>query len=157
MAVPRNLPPARVALSAVVLLLASAPAPACAQSPVWMSDTELSRAFAGTEITGTYKNGRTFNERYDKAGTLAYTEHEPHRLLTGTWSVVRGLFCTIYDSAGTGGCFRVHRVSANCFEFYFETRTEEEARDMIAPRPRSWTARAWRIDQPPTCDADPSV
>ena len=44
----------------------------------------------------------------------------------------------------------------NCFEFYFETRTEEEAR-RSTPRNPTWTARAWRVDAVPTCDGKPTV
>lgn len=121
-----------------------------------MPESEMKNVFAGAEITGTYRDGRTFNERYAATGALVYTEHEPRRQLIGDWSIVRGLFCTIYHTSGTGGCFRIHQASANCFEFYFETRTEAEARSST-PRNPTWTARAWRIDAPPTCDGEPSV
>lgn len=144
------------ALGTIALVFANGAAFARAMGPFWMSENALQNAFSGAEITGTYSDGRTFNEKYDRTGALVYTEHEPSRHLTGSWSIVRGLFCTIYDNSGTGGCFRVHRASANCFEFYFETRTEEEARKST-PRNPSWTARAWRIDQVATCDGDPSV
>lgn len=156
------LPPtsSRLCLSAlaVTATLAMAVVAARAQNagPYWMSESALEKAFSGTEITGTYRDGRTFNERYDRAGTLVYREHTPNRQLTGNWSIVRGLFCTIYESSGTGGCFRVHRVGTNCFEFYFETRTEADARNAL-PRKPSWTAQAWRIDVAPTCTGEPSV
>ncbi len=147
---------ALAALGVIALALAKSAAPAHATGPFWMSESALMKAFSGAEITGTYSDGRTFNEKYDLTGALVYTEHEPSRHLTGSWSIVRGLFCTIYDNSGTGGCFRVHQASANCFEFYFETRTEAEARQST-PRNPSWTARAWRIDQVATCEGDPSV
>ena len=43
----------------------------------------------------------------------------------GHWSVASGTFCTIYDDDPTGGCFRVQKTGANCFEFYFVARTED--------------------------------
>ena len=45
--------------------------------------------------------------------------------MTGRWSVVADTFCTIYDGSKTGGCFRVRRVSANCYEIigrYYNAR-----------------------------------
>jgi hypothetical protein len=122
----------------------------------WMSADQLARAFTGAEITGTYADGRTFDERYDADGSLVYLEHEPRRELTGHWSIVSGRFCTIYATSGTGGCFRVRQNGRNCFEFYFETRTEAEMRG-AKPGTPSWTARAWRTDASATCNGEPSV
>jgi hypothetical protein len=146
---------AAVVVSAAAAL-ASAEARSETSAPGWMSESELENTFVGAEITGAYRDGRTFNEKYDLGGTLVYTEHTPSRQLTGTWSIVRGLFCTIYINTGNGGCFRVHRVGTNCFEFYFETRTEADARNAL-PRKPSWTAQAWRVDAAPTCTGEPSA
>lgn len=142
----------------VIILSVLAPQVAIAdRGPAfWMSADELSRSFSGSEITGTYADGRTFNERYEADGSLVYVEHEPLRQLAGYWSIVSGRFCTIYDDSPTGGCFRVRRSGSNCFEFYFDTRTEAEARSSTPARP-TWTARAWRIDAPATCNGEPSV
>lgn len=123
---------------------------------VWMTDAELSASFAGTTIDGQYVDGRSFRERYETNGALDYAETAAKRRMTGYWSIVRGRFCTIYDGVASGGCFRVRQVSGNCFEFFFETRTEEEARQSTLRKP-TWTARAWRIDYASTCEERPLV
>jgi len=134
--------------------------PASAQSTTdkifWMTAPDLRASFSGASIKGEYANGRTFSEHYRKAGGLTYIEVARKRHMTGRWSIVRDRFCTIYDSSGTGGCFRVHQISFNCFEFYFDTRTEAEARQSTLRNP-TWTARAWRTDRPTTCQDRPMV
>lgn len=122
----------------------------------WMSAAELKAAFSGTTIAGHYADGRPFKESYFKNGRLKYFEELSHRAQVGHWSIVSGSFCTIYDLNPTGGCFRVRRHSANCFEFYFLVRTETEARQPEPGRP-SWSARAWRTDRPSTCREKPIV
>jgi hypothetical protein len=129
---------------------------AAAAETFWMQDAELRRTFSASVIEGQYVDGRTFREQYSADNTLDYKESTQARNWTGRWSIVQDRFCTIYDNFGTGGCFRVRRASLNCFEFYFDTRTEEEARQSTLRRP-TWTARAWRVDQPATCEERPLV
>lgn len=130
--------------------------PTVSQATPWMSDAELSAEFGGHTIDGVYSDGQTFRESYHDGGRLTYRENREVR--TGYWSVVRGTFCTIYDLQDSGGCFRVRRRSQNCFEFYFITRNEAEARQRDPDRePISWTARAWDIRRPSTCDETPVV
>lgn len=120
----------------------------------WMSAADLKATFSGVTIVGHYADGRAFKESYLENGRLKYAEESRHRALAGHWSIVSGNFCTIYDINPTGGCFRVRRHSANCFEFYFLVRTEDEARKPKPGRP-SWSARAWRNDRPSTCREKP--
>lgn len=138
----------RNSLAPLVAALVLAPAAARVE-PYWMADDDLTAAFSGATISGRYADGRTFVESYTADGKLRYEEGE--RRWQGHWSVVSGLFCTIYRQSGTGGCFRVHRIGPNCFEFYFQTRTEEEARRAPPERP-AWTAQGWRTDAIATCD-----
>jgi hypothetical protein len=139
----------------LVAFVAVATAGFCAEAfERWMSDAALAAAFAGTTIDGHYSDGTTFTESYRADGRLDYRERA--RALEGHWSVVNGTFCTIYDTSPTGGCFRVTKVSANCYEFYFQARDEAEAARPDVGRP-SWTARGWRNDQPTTCTERPSV
>lgn len=140
-------------LFAAVVTAWPAGAPA---SGFWMKDAELRASFAGSTIDGQYADRRTFRESYSAAGSIEYHEQPTNKHWTGHWSVVRDRFCTIYDNFGTGGCFRVRRVSLNCFEFYFDTRTEEEARRSTLRNPK-WTARAWLIDHTSTCEERPMV
>ena len=117
-----------------------------------MTEPGLRAVFSGATIEGKYADGREFREQYRPDGRLKYKEARLKEPWTGHWSIVNDLFCTIYDGSGTGGCFRVHRVGTNCFEFHFKTRTEEEARRSTPSKPW-WTAQAWRTDMPATCEA----
>jgi hypothetical protein len=76
----------------------------------WMTEPDLRASFSGASIKGEYTNDRSFAERYQATGELAYTEIARKRHMIGRWSIVRNRFCTIYDSSGTGGCFRVHQI-----------------------------------------------
>ncbi len=105
----------------------------------WMTDGELQTVFAGKSLEGRYANGRAFTERYGADGRVAYME-AGRSVMGGHWSVTAGTFCTIYDQDGSGGCFRVSRAGKNCYEFYFITRTEEDATRREDEKP-SWTAR----------------
>jgi hypothetical protein len=125
-----------------------------AAGTAWIPSAELSSLFSGRTIAGYYADGLKFTERYDRDGAIDYREEGRH--LTGTWSIVADTFCTIYANSPTGGCYRVTRTSANCFEFYFQARTEAEAAMPDPGRP-SWTARAWHTDRPSTCAEAPTV
>ena len=121
-----------------------------------MRNERLRAAFAGHTIVGQYVDGRAFRESYAADGSLDYVDHGQARRLVGHWSIIKNRFCTIYRGDASGGCFRVHRASANCFEFYFETRTEAEVRGSTLRDP-TWTARAWRSDSVSTCEERPLV
>jgi hypothetical protein len=125
-----------------------------ASVPAWMSSAEMIEAFQSQTIAGVYPDGLTFEESYDSAGRLTYTE--PGRSQTGQWSAEAGVFCTIYDESTTGGCYRVQQVGANCFQFHFISASPEEARNLPVARP-AWTARAWVKDRGATCDEEPAV
>ena len=143
----------RALLVALALSLLLSP-PALAKR-AWMTNAELRTAFSGKTIEGVYRDGRTFKEAYRANGTLDYDEGSRH--LTGHWSVINGTFCTIYDGSASGGCFRVHRLSANCFEFYFQSRDEAQAADPKPGDRPSWTAQAWRTSALATCQERPTV
>jgi hypothetical protein len=121
-----------------VLILASTAASAAGDAGVWLPDADITRALAGKTIEGRYANGRAFTERYLTDGRVEYIENG--RAIGGHWAVTAGTLCTIYDTDPAGGCFRVSRSSANCFEFYFAARTEETAPGPEGSSPQ-WTAR----------------
>ena len=129
-------------------------APAVAETPAWMNDEQITQAFAGVTIAGSYADGREFTESYAKDGAISYTDHRG--TLAGRWSTVNSSFCTLYDGYITGGCFRVTRHSGNCYEFYFSSSSEREAA-ADGPKRANWTARAWDKGKPPTCDEKPSA
>jgi len=106
-------------------------------------------------IDGRYASGKAFTERYAADGRLSYTE--PGLALGGHWSVTEGTLCTIYDYDATGGCYRVARVDANCYEFYFVSRTEAAAPGPPGGGKPSWTARGALQGKPSACRDAPSV
>ncbi len=120
----------------------------------WMNEKQLKGVFAGQLVHGHYANGLTFKERYEDNGRVDYRETGLRH--SGRWSVTAGTFCTIYDDNRSGGCFRVRRHSANCFEFYFVARTEAQAEVPDRGKP-AWTARAWIADKASTCTEDVTV
>lgn len=105
----------------------------------WLSPDEITEALAGKTLEGRYASGKAFTERYHADGRVEYIENGGFTT-SGHWSVTAGSFCTIYVGDASGGCFRVGRVGRNCFEFYFITRTEDEAAKRDNENP-SWTAR----------------
>ncbi len=119
-------------------LLAAGFATAEAGSPTWLHDSDIQSALAGKTIEGRYATGKAFTERYLPNGRIEYIEGGA--TIGGHWSVTAGTLCTIYDTDPAGGCFRVTRASANCFEFYFASRTEEAAPGTLGSTP-AWTAR----------------
>ncbi len=139
---------------ALVLLVLLVTTTGAQGEPHWLGDDEIKAAFAGRTIDGHYANGLTFTESYLASGRITYVD--PLKAMAGRWSVVNRSFCTLYDTFPTGGCFKVTRISANCFEFYFLTRTEHAAA-LPEPAKPSWTARGWRTESPATCNEKPSV
>jgi hypothetical protein len=119
-----------------------------------MDETAMKSAFAGKTIQGNYASGKAFTETYRADGSIDYSENNLE--YRGHWSLQSGSFCTIYHSDPTGGCYQVRQVSANCYEFYFVTRTEAQAAEKDLGRP-SWTARAAVSDRDATCNDKPSV
>ena len=114
----------------------------------WMDGAGLTSTFKGKALDGEYASGRTFKETYMDDGGLHY--QDDGRVNGGHWSVSSGTFCTIYDDDPAGGCFRVQKIGANCFEFYFVARTEDKAPGP-PDRDPSWTARAWISGHASTC------
>lgn len=119
---------------------------------IWLQDAEIASALTGKTIDGRYASGRAFYERYDRDGRVQYMEDGA--TIGGRWSVTAGTLCTIYDNDPAGGCFRVARVSANCFEFFFAARTEEAAPGGDKPQ---WTARGSVNGEASACQDTESV
>lgn len=142
---------ARLALSALFAVGVLSSVLAAKQ---WMGEEELRATFAGVTVDGNYEDGRSFTESY--RGDMAVAYSEGLRETMGHWSVISDTFCTIYKGDPSGGCFRVTRIGANCFEFYFVARTEAQVRRRNEGKP-GWTARAWIKNQPASCQEEPIV
>ena len=120
----------------------------------WMNDDDIRIAFDGVTIDGIYSDRTTFTESYLKDGRITY--RDTLKQMTGRWSVVEKSFCTIYDGFVSGGCFKVTRHSANCYEFYFLAPSEVAVAG-AEPENARWTARGWNKDKAATCDEKPAV
>ena len=120
----------------------------------WMSGEAIKTTFAGTTIDGIYGDGLTFTETYADTGDIVY--QDTRKAMTGRWSIINQSFCTLYSGGISGGCFKVVRQSANCFEFYFQSSTEAEAANPTPGQP-TWTARGWNKVRPSTCDEKPTA
>jgi hypothetical protein len=129
----------KCAVRSMFALLLTASAAVASESPApWLPGRDIAEAIAGKTLEGRYANGRAFTERYLSDGRIEYIEQG--LTIGGHWSVTAGTLCTIYDTDPAGGCFRVSKVGANCFEFYFAARTEAAAPGPDGSTPK-WTAR----------------
>lgn len=140
------MPICRVLALVSILVLSAGLHSAARAAEEWLSEGELTALFAGKSVDGLYAGGRSFHESYGRDGRLTYEDEL--RSSSGHWSVQAGAFCTIYDGDPAGGCFRVRRIGANCYEFFFAARTEADAHRPLDP---DWTARAWLLDRASTC------
>jgi hypothetical protein len=126
-----------------------------------MSEEAMRAAFIGKTLDGHYGNGVTWTEVYLANGRLDY--REGNRQAVGEWHFSGHVFCTFYDPPLlrpplSGGCWTAIKASANCYEFYLAGLTPdppfEDGTPGMAGR---WTARAWRQEEPSTCNEKPSV
>jgi hypothetical protein len=65
----------------------------------------------------------------------------------GTWSIANGKFCTFYWGV-IGGCFDVHQVGKNCFEFLLQL---DNLKLLTKFKTRHWVGRVWRPNEKKTC------
>jgi hypothetical protein len=121
----------------VMLALLTATASA---EPRWLNAKDLTFVLVGREVAGAYANGVTFHETYRRNGKTEYKDQK--NKLEGTWSIKDNAFCTDYAPNG-GGCFKVTRLSENCFEFWVQT-----AQGTVEA---NWIARTSQIKYPSTC------
>lgn len=141
-------------LATFMLMLAATGAGAANEATTWLPGTDIAQALGGKTLEGRYANGRAFRERYLDGGRIEY--FDSGATLGGRWSIQAGTLCTIYDTDPAGGCFRVSRAGANCFEFYFVARTEEAAPGPQGSKP-SWTARGSVSGEPNACQDEVNV
>ena len=144
----------RLLLATLVLSLAVPVARTANAEAAWLPGADISKALAGKTIEGRYASGRAFTETYLPDGRIEYIEQG--MTIGGRWSVTAGTLCTIYDADPAGGCFRVSKVGANCFEFYFAARTEEAAPGPDGSTPK-WTARGSVSGQAAACQDGANV
>ena len=74
----------------------------------------------------------------------------------GQWWTTALEFCFSYPEPGVGGCFRITKVSTNCYELY-DYSSEFGRADAPPLQKGAWNGRMWRTQAPHTCETSPSV
>ncbi|MGE0698738.1 MAG: hypothetical protein AB7O57_06550 [Hyphomicrobiaceae bacterium] len=140
-----------VSLLLAVALLAAAPAGAeeSRSGLAWLSGDAIREAFSGQPLAGIYPSEKTWAETIRADGTSDYREGQNH--WQGRWWIRDREFCFSYPPPGVGGCFRVTRISANCFELY-EFESPHAGEDTPPELANLWNGRMWRADLPTTCE-----
>ncbi len=138
-----------IALATAAALLAL---PAMAQRG-WMQEREIRAELTHVMLSGLYPSNIAWVEQINPDGTTDYQEGKERR--PGRWSVTGELYCFTYSQPHQGGCFRVVRHSANCYELYTVSIGG------VAPSPpppasaMSWNGRMWRETERATCEEKP--
>jgi hypothetical protein len=120
----------------------------------WMSDDAIRDEFAGQRLAGIYPNLNHWTEAIESDGSTDY--HEGIKQWRGHWWVESRAFCFSYPFPGNGGCFRIVKVSSNCFELYDFSTPPGQADAPPAVEDR-WNGRMWHADKPTTCEERPAV
>jgi hypothetical protein len=119
-----------------------------------MSADEITATFKGEVLAGLYPSNTPWAESIHADGTTDYREGLKH--WQGTWWAGDREFCFSYPPPGVGGCFRITRISANCYELYDFSQaagSDETPPDVAG----LWNGRMWHANRPTTCEARPSV
>jgi hypothetical protein len=141
-------------VAGLVSLVAIARAQDSTPPSAWMSGDMIRSEFAGHNLAGHYPNGARWTEQISADGTTDYREGEKHWL--GQWWARPLEFCFSYPAPGIGGCFRIVRVSANCFELY-DFSDQSGSGDTPPTEANRWNGRLWYADIPTTCEERPTV
>jgi hypothetical protein len=116
---------------------------------------DIISVLSGKTIRGAYADGTSFTETFWPDGKDSYWD--PRGTSTGHWSVAQDLMCFEYDPESNmiGGCFRVEKTGANCFDFYVQAQAKNGAApDVKKPR---YVARASADGADGTCPVDLQV
>jgi hypothetical protein len=131
----------RIIVLSAAILFAGTAIPVFAGSPHWMTDMDLHYVFVGREVTGAYANGVPFRETYRKSGKIEYSDTA--NTLAGNWEISGGKLCTKYAEQA-GGCYKITKVSANCFEYWLLAADGANVE-------KSWIARSSQSKYPSSC------
>jgi hypothetical protein len=138
----------------LLCLLALVPTKALAVESLVLQGPQIIAMLEGKTLKGVYANGSPVRETYAVGGKIP-DYLDATRSATGTWSVVNNQLCTFYEADMAGGCFRVEKIGANCFDYFAVASSVEEA---LTPseKPR-YTARAHIDGLPDTCPDELTV
>lgn len=110
---------------------------------------------SGKTVRGAYADGTAFTETFWPDGKDTYWD--PRGISTGQWSVARDLMCFEYDPeySMAGGCFRIEKTGANCFDFYSMSATINDT--PAADKKPRYVARASADGATGTCPVELQV
>lgn len=134
------------------MLLQAMIGPAWAQR-TWMQEAEIVKELTGVRLTGLYPSNVAWTEDIHPDGTTDYSEGQERR--PGRWRVEGELYCFVYAQPQQGGCFRVVRFSANCYELYTASIGGYAPSPPPPASAMSWNGRMWRETERGTCDEKP--
>lgn len=119
----------------------------------WMQQADMLKELTGRKLAGIYPSKIAWTEMISADGTSDYQEEGERR--PGKWNIDGELFCFEYAEPIHGGCFRVVKHSANCYELYTASLGGHMP---VNPPPASSMAcngRMWRDGEPATCHETP--
>lgn len=119
----------------------------------WMQAAEMEKELTGLKLAGIYPSNVAWTELISADGTSDYEEDGQRR--QGRWSIAGELFCFEYALAIHGGCFRVVKHSANCYELYTASLGGHMPRTPPPAASMSWNGRMWRDTEKTTCNEAP--
>jgi hypothetical protein len=131
--------------------------PALAE-PEWMSLEAIRAEFVGKKLRGYSRNGITLTSGHHEGGRFEMCEGtlcvEGHWLFRGRAScIVSGPpYWALQER-----CFMANKISPNCYEFHLTSPRAGPLLDKgdFRPEPR-WHSRAWRQEEPSTCEPPPT-
>jgi hypothetical protein len=116
----------------------------------WMQEAQIRSELIGLRLVGIYPSGVAWNELIRPDGTTDYEERGERR--PGHWNVAGELFCFVYTRQSQGGCFRVVKHGANCYELYTASIGGQVPAEPPPARNMSWNGRMWRDGERSTCE-----
>lgn len=125
---------------------------------VWAGDvtvlkgSDILSKLSGKTVRGAYAGGMAFTETFWPDGKDTYWD--PRGTSSGKWSVAQDLMCFEYDAEFNmaGGCFRIEKIGANCFDFYSVSKGLNDA-PRVDEKPR-YVARASTDGSEGTCPTE---
>lgn len=141
---------------AVMLALAGFPAVAdqSTSKPKYLTEPEVREAFVGRPVAGVYPTAQNWRELMKADGSTDYAEQRGS-FVGRWWFSAKGELCFEYTAEGGGGCFYYVKLSANCFEHFFEANKGERG-VLGLPRGLLSNGKMWRSDEPSTCEEKPT-
>lgn len=119
----------------------------------WMQETAIRAELTDRKLAGIYPSNIAWTEVINPDGTTDYTEGRERR--PGTWSISGELFCFVYTEPHQGGCFRIVKHSANCYELYTASIGGIASTPPPPASRMSWNGRMWREAEKSTCEEKP--